>query len=57
MEAHLDFYREHAPGFEHAHLLFSAPPRALDAVEIQDKLVIQGAVLRSSIEVRTAISQ
>ena len=34
-----------------------APPRALDPVEIQDKLVIQGAVLRRSSEVRTAISQ
>jgi hypothetical protein len=25
MDAHLDFYRAHAPGFEHAHLLYSAP--------------------------------
>ncbi len=25
MAEHLDFYRDHAPGFEHAHLLLSAP--------------------------------
>ena len=25
MDAHLAFYRAHAPGFEHAHLLYSAP--------------------------------
>jgi hypothetical protein len=57
MEAHLDFYREHAPGFEHAQLLYCAPPRALDEVEVQDKLAIQGAVLRRSSVVRTAMSQ
>jgi hypothetical protein len=57
MEAHLDFYREHAPGFEHAQLLYGAPPHALDPVEIQDKRAFQGAVLRSSSEVRTAMSQ
>ena len=33
------------------------PPRALDAVEIQDKLIIQGAVLRRSGEPGTAVSQ
>ena len=44
MAAHLEYYRKHAPGFENAHLLYSAPQLG---VRHSRRLKGTGAVLRS----------